>query len=66
MWPYIFCDPRAPWQKGTVENTNGLVREFLPKGTDLSDLTQDELDAISYALNTRQRRALGFLTPQEV
>jgi IS30 family transposase len=58
-----FCDPYAAWQKGTLENTNGLVREFLPRGTDLSDLTQGELDAISYSLNTRPRKALGFMTP---
>ena len=62
----FFCDPRSPWQRGTNENSNGLVREFLPKGVDLSQFTQQELCAIEYALNHRPRKILGFRTPHEV
>lgn len=62
----FFCDPHSPWQRGINENTNGLLRQYFPKGTDPAGFTEGQLDAVAHQLNDRPRKRLEFQTPNEI
>ena len=61
-----FCDPHSPWQRGAVENTNGILRRDMPRKTDVTDYSERDIDDITWNLNTTPRKCLGFRTPAEV
>ena len=63
--PVFFCDPHSPWQRGSNENLNGLIRDYYPKGTDFNTVSDAEIQAVVVQLNNRPRKTLGFYTPRE-
>jgi IS30 family transposase len=63
--PVYFCDPRSPWQRGSNENTNGLLRQYFPKPSEIAHYTQADLDAVATELNSRPRQTLGWLSPYQ-
>jgi len=63
--PVFFCDPHSPWQRGSNENLNGLIRDYYPKGTDFNNVSDDAIEAMVGQLNDRPRKTLGFHTPRE-
>ena len=63
--PVYFCDPRSPWQRGSNENTNGLLRQYFPKRSEIAHYTQADLDAVAAELNDRPRQTLGWRSPSQ-
>jgi len=61
----FFCDPHSPWQRGTIENTNGIIRRDMPRKTQISDYTARDIDELAWAINSTPRKCLGFQTPAE-